>query len=350
MKLCSICDKKIEGTWCKNCKRFVKTYDVSDGIHLNESHNPKNDANCTYHTTTRMSTGSTHRTVTTQTSGTARSTNSTTAGTRKKSKAGKIVAIIICIYVIFGVLGTLGPVIVGVIAENIFETSREDEVEISEDWFYSEADEDFYGSNMFSASFVMLQALEPVGEETVEDGGYTYEYTYYDPEDIKSWSVRCSGDHFDMVTSEFEQLLGKEFGASENWEFGEETYSEYNYLCKSGEYMWSYFETDVSYYVNDALLINIDCDTATKDIHVIFFGADTEVMEEEGYMEFYNKVLEELDPEYNGTTEELENEVARVTENSEGYEQLALSDNVYIYAGRDDYGRTILAYYPVYER
>lgn len=49
MKLCSVCDKKISGSWCKNCHRFVKTYYLPDGIHLNESHNPKNDENCTYH-------------------------------------------------------------------------------------------------------------------------------------------------------------------------------------------------------------------------------------------------------------------------------------------------------------
>lgn len=49
MKLCSVCDKKISGSWCKNCHRFVKTYQLPDGIHLNESHNPKNDENCTYH-------------------------------------------------------------------------------------------------------------------------------------------------------------------------------------------------------------------------------------------------------------------------------------------------------------
>lgn len=49
MKLCSVCDKKISGSWCKNCHRFVKTYQLPDGIYLNESHNPKNDENCTYH-------------------------------------------------------------------------------------------------------------------------------------------------------------------------------------------------------------------------------------------------------------------------------------------------------------
>lgn len=50
MKLCPVCDQKIKsGTWCKNCKKFVKPYEIADDIHINESHSRGNDAGCDYH-------------------------------------------------------------------------------------------------------------------------------------------------------------------------------------------------------------------------------------------------------------------------------------------------------------
>ena len=89
MKLCSICDKKIEGTWCKNCHRFVKTYEISEGIHFNESHDPNNDANCTYHTggtSQRRTTAGTTATRQTYTQTTTQSRSTTGAETGKKKK------------------------------------------------------------------------------------------------------------------------------------------------------------------------------------------------------------------------------------------------------------------------
>lgn len=49
LKLCPICDSKIEGTWCKSCHRFVKPIEIKSNIYLNEPHNKYNDKGCEYH-------------------------------------------------------------------------------------------------------------------------------------------------------------------------------------------------------------------------------------------------------------------------------------------------------------
>ncbi len=316
MKLCSICDKKIEGTWCKNCKRFVKTYDIPDGIYLNESHDPKNDAGCTYHTITREHTG-----------------------TQKKSKAGKIAALIIGAYVLFGVAGVIVPAVIGTVIENVFSDETEDK-DSDYDYDYETA------WNEPSLSQLMLQWLEPVKESIVEEGGYTYEYCYYEPEDIKRLDVACDGGHLDMDRTAFEELLEEEIGGSENWEFEETTYYGCNYKCDCEGYAWTYFETDLSYYVDDALLINIDCDTATGDFHMILFDADAETMETKDYMKFYNRLLQELDPGYTGTAASFAKEVEKSLAETDGYESLALSEKVDVYAMKNE--DIVLVYYPVY--
>ena len=126
MKLCTICDKKIEGTWCKNCRRFVKTYEISGGIYLNERHDPLNDKGCTYHTDPR--TESTKRVVRERTSvntGPQRtytsSTTTSTSGTNRSAaqkKGKKIAIIIVVIYILVNCLGLIGPAIVRVV-ENV---------------------------------------------------------------------------------------------------------------------------------------------------------------------------------------------------------------------------------------
>ena len=37
MRLCLVCDNMIEGKWCKNCHRFVKSYESNSSIYGQEA-------------------------------------------------------------------------------------------------------------------------------------------------------------------------------------------------------------------------------------------------------------------------------------------------------------------------
>lgn len=55
MKICPICDSKVDGIWCRQCHHFIKPVDINTTMHLNESHDPAHDADCEYHNdTSRM--------------------------------------------------------------------------------------------------------------------------------------------------------------------------------------------------------------------------------------------------------------------------------------------------------
>lgn len=128
MKLCSICDKKIEGGWCKNCHRFVKGYELSEGIHLNERHDPADDFGCTYHT---EKTGGVTKTTTsvktatyTKPVSTVTTASNKTAGKTTGKKKGKGVAIVIAVvYILIMCVGKLLPEIVDAIDSFIEELS-----------------------------------------------------------------------------------------------------------------------------------------------------------------------------------------------------------------------------------
>lgn len=51
MKLCPVCDQEVKGSWCKNCKKFVKPYELSKNAHINTLHDESNDPECDYHGT-----------------------------------------------------------------------------------------------------------------------------------------------------------------------------------------------------------------------------------------------------------------------------------------------------------
>lgn len=370
MKLCSVCDKKIEGSWCKNCHRFVKTYELSDGIHLNESHNPNNDANCTYHTTpARTNTGSgttrtsatntgnrAYRTTTNTGTGmtsrvtqtTAYGTSSSTAKSAKKPKTGKIVAIIVIIYVIIVIAGSLIPLIANLVEDN---SRREKEKEVSTDVDVTTPEIDWPENNWasFSVAQSLLESVEPVEEETFEEDGYTYTYKYYNPDRIKRLYVACDAEHLNMEVDEFDEFLEQWFGDPDTWEVEEDSSYEYNYLVESEGYKSTYFETDRYYMGLDSLIINLDYDTASKDLHAAYFGADATVTEEEDYYEIYHAFLKEIDEEYTETKGSLRNDIDRATQEVGEYGTVYVSDEIEVYAVKDELDRIILSIYPTYE-
>lgn len=360
MKLCSICDKKIEGTWCKNCKRFVKVYDVSNDMYLNESHDPKNDVGCTYHTpmtttrttastgTSRANSGTnTHRTTATQTTRTTTSTATTPA---KKSKAGKIIAIIVGIYVVLALLSSVVPLLMNGFIKDMFSEAFEKEKEEYE----VEVDVDIPGISIpepdVSVASIFLSSVKPVDTEVYEEGGITYEYSYYDPETIAITGVSCDGAHLTIEIEELDDLLEQYFPDTENWYTEEEAIPENNYLMEYDGASRAYFETDRYYELSESLMISVDYDTASGKLHGILFAADAYETETEDYYAIYHALLQQLDSEYDGSKLSLARKIEReIQDAEETYGSVEVSDVVEILVSKDEYGHIIVAYYPFYE-
>lgn len=349
MKLCSICDRKIEGTWCKTCKRFVKTYDISDDIHLNQSHDPKNDTGCTYHTTTA---GNTYRTTSntgtaanrtgtttyrTQTSNTANRTTSTTSTQATKSKAGKIVAIVVVVYVLMGMIMPLlaNGVIKGIISD-IFE---------SEDEAY-EFETDTPELDVSAAQF-FLQNVKPVDTEVREEESTTFTYSYYNPETIAISDISCDAFHFDFEIDDLDKFMEEYFGDRERWYTEEETLPETNYLMEYNDEAFAYFETDRYYEFEESLMLSVDYDTASEKMHGLLFAADAFETESEDYYAIYHALVKKLDREYDDSKLSLARKIDRAIQDAEGgYGEVDVSDKVNLMVSKDQYGRIIIAFYP----
>lgn len=341
MKLCSICDKKIEGTWCKNCHRFVKTYNISEGIHFNESHNPRNDANCTYHTggnaqRSTARTGSTGTTATRQTYTQTTTRTQTTAGTQstagtkstgngKKKGKGKLAVILIVLYVIFNLIGALVPTItncVGAISEEFkegFNEEHEADDPFAETPAQKDSEEEENEGPAYEEKLAALEKLVPTDEYAEDD----YTFLYYDPRDVVNLGFACDEAHYDMKVPEFEEWL------SENWLDSyeiEEGISEYqNYLYEDGIGTWISFSLYRDYYAGDDFAIRVGYDTATQQLHMLSFVA----MEDVDETALYYSALKKFDPDTDWTQKFFKENLKKALEESE-YAKVYTSDAITI--------------------
>jgi hypothetical protein len=107
MKLCPICDAKINGSWCGQCHRFVTPVEYRGNIRLNESHERLHDEDCEYHGTTSVYTSEpVYKTS---------STHAPVSGAKAKSEGKRTlrrtVTLIVIVYIIFAVLSILLPML-----------------------------------------------------------------------------------------------------------------------------------------------------------------------------------------------------------------------------------------------
>ncbi len=353
MKLCSICDKKIEGTWCKTCHRFVKTYDLPEGIHFNESHDPKNDANCTYHVNTKKTGSTTYTTASrgtgttvarpnyTQTSAGARTTAQNNASDKKKKSKGKIVVILIVLYVAFNFIGAFIPTItncVGALSEEFSKGGREEAGKDDSSNKGKTESEDFEEFT-YDEKIDAIEELKPL-EESAQDG---YVFRYYDPRDIAELGFACDEAHFDIIVPEFEEWL------NENWldeyEIEEDISEYYNYYYEDEEYTWLYFSMFRDYYAGDDFAVRVGYDTATRQLHMFGFVATEDV----DASSLYISALRKFDPETDWTQRFFQQKIDEVVENGgEQYETIYSSDALTVDVQVRD-GYYSVTFYPVFE-
>lgn len=281
MKLCSICDKKIEGVWCKNCHRFVKSYEIADGIYFNESHDPDNDADCTYHVFEKKEgkTGSATvrgAAVTVKQGNTVRTAVGQNSAAEKKvvNKKVKIVLGVVAIYILILVISAMVSAVTDMV-ENMGEAFE-----------YGGSYEDMDARRYASEAFMALADVVPVYSE--EDDGYCC--YYYNPEEIKALGIACDLQHFSVTAEELDELIHSQFNGL--CAYTDVTTEESNY---AGEYKessaWAYFNTYRYYEQQERLLLDVAFDTATQELHNVWCYSDTQ----KDYMAFYYTLLQLFD-------------------------------------------------------
>ena len=319
MKICPICDKRIEGTWCKNCHRLVTPWVIKDDIYINERH-PAKENSCDYHnphygevsgnsTSSGRSSGSSLRTVSASNAGqrsagtqnnrtTQKNTSSQTTQRytssqpsqryqsggnsnssqkgNKKPKAGLIIVLVyFAILIIGSVANSMGEIIDEVrdaLSEYNFNVTPEYEEETKGShettfWKDIEFTEDTNPEHAF------LNDIEPQYAEVDE---YGWGYQYYDPDDIRSAGCECDGSHLDITMSELRTMAYDSFGSSKV-DFVKNSDYTYNYreYYLSDDYLYDYEPTtffEVSYYTDiDDLSLYVSADTASGRLHYYEF-------------------------------------------------------------------------------
>lgn len=338
MKLCTICDRPIVGTWCKTCKQFVKTYNISDDIHLNRSHDLKNDAGCTYHTTPTASrpagsssagrsdtsansrpTTNTRTTQSTATRTTAntytsnRTTGGSSSGQTPKRSPKKLVGIIIGVYVLMVIGFTIVPMVAPFIIDAIKESGQENKEKDKE----TEKDDSMKLGSTGSSSLaqMLLRNVEVADQMTDTEDGEEVTYYFYDPEDIEGLGVNCDWEHFSMKRSYFESWTENRLDITMEPVF--EQSEEYNYLYETEDDSYAYFISYAEYYAEEEdLAISVDYDTSSGRIHSLILYT----FNHDKYAEYFSDLAAELDTEYDWDSELLQLEMMYAVEDKEDYE------------------------------
>lgn len=339
MKLCTICDRPIVGTWCKTCKQFVKTYDISDDIHLNRSHDLKNDAGCTYHTTPTASrpagssssgrsytsansrptsTTNTRTTQSTATRTTAntytsnRTTGGSSSGQTPKKSPKKLVGIIIGVYVLMAIGFTIVPMVAPLIIDAIKESGQENKEKETE-----KNDSMKLGSTGSSSlAQMLLRNVEVADQMTDTEDGEEVTYYFYDPEDIEGLGVDCDWEHFSMKRSYFESWTESQLDDITMEPVFEQS-EEYNYLYETEDDSYAYFISYAEYYAEEEdLAISVDYDTSSGRIHSLILYT----FNHDKYAEYFSDLAAELDTEYDWDSELLQLEMMYAVEDKEDYE------------------------------
>lgn len=338
MKICPICEREIEGNFCRHCFRFVTPWKLHDDIYINKSHSHKQDKNCDYHNPNTAYSkqeymqpgyedkiyGSTPKK--TQTSSARKNTSSAVPnqpGTAKKNKTGNMKKGIAGYFIVVIILAVLV----------FFKLTEEGYINLSDfSWLNKEPETAPQYENPAEAASVevepeneddnkhsiegYLKTISPV--DTVNDHYGTY--YYYNPDDITGLTeYHCNHGHFDMTVDDFEELF-TDFYDGEPVETTVIKEPQNNYLLDSGygepiilletEYQWNYGNFSVSVYA----------DTASNELH------GYEFLCEKADDEFFNMIYQWCDRELPGRFDSAEDFKEELDEAS-GYLYEILEDD-----------------------
>lgn len=284
MKICPICEKEIQGNFCRHCFRFVTPWNLHDDIYINRSHSRAQDKNCDYHNPKTayskqeyMQPGYEDKIYGSvpKKAGTSSKRKNTPSAvpnrprTQKQGKTGNA-------RTGSGVIGYIAVVIILLILV-FFKLADEGFIDISDfSWSRKEPEPDTGYEN--SAEVSAVEVVEEDDHESIEGylrtisfadttSDYYGTYYYYDPDDIVGLTeYHCDYGHFDMTVDEFEELLS-DFFDEEPLETTEIREPDNNYLVDDGygnTVIWleTVYEWDYGNFC-----VTFSADTASNELH-----------------------------------------------------------------------------------
>ena len=288
MNLCSVCDKEIQGSWCKNCRRFVKTYTLPDDIYLNKSHDPHHDDDCTYHTPQTAaknvqthSSGSstaaaqakpqTNAQVNTRTNTQAKTYTNTQTGTRTNTQTKTY---------------TNTQAASRTNTQTGTQTRKKN----------ARRNRILFVIIIFYVIFMLTRIILPF----VIDAGLSSELkSFFEDTFQKKKETHCDNLHMDWELSEFEDWLFELPRVV--FEVAEESEPPYEYSEGSEEYYGTYRE----YHGTGNFWVEVDYDTKTEELHEILLICDFT----EKHMDLCYEFLKKLDPKTKWSKEKLSEEI-----------------------------------------
>ena len=287
MRLCSVCDHEIKGKWCKNCHRFVKSYESNSSIYGHEGREQN--------VTAAVSESAKART---EAMG-----NSATGGTKRVAKKAAVCGIGLSVALTCAL--PMMPDIIG-----LFQASAE-RAEANKEFLegieFSEEELKFYGDRMTRNA--VMPGIEPAERILDKDS----DVRYYNPEDIKEMGYPCDEKHFELRLPEFEQWLTEQW--TEEYEMVEDS-SVYSNLCSvSGENVRYRFATYRDYGNGSELSIRVEFDTATEQLHSVYI----EVEGGSADIGLYCGLLKKIYPKTIWTELEFTKALIEAVENEEEY-------------------------------
>lgn len=291
MKICPICEQKIEGRFCTHCFRFVTPWNVGDHTYINKSHDAGRDKDCDYHNpktqysrqeymqpgyekriyggggsgNTKKQTQPVRQNRPAQA---ARQTQKSSSGvnTPGSAKPSRVALIIVIAILVFGVI----PVVISFLDDNYHDIWSRDDTNLPAYSTEPAASEPETPSDDSRSIKGYLSAISYVDKEE----SYLGTYYYYNPDDITGLTeYHCDNGHFDLTVDEFydrfvqyygeEPLTIEEVSDEDNNYLLDSTAGE-DYILLETEYDWEYETFDVEVYA----------DTASGELHGYSFIAD----------------------------------------------------------------------------
>ncbi len=309
MRLCSVCDNKIEGKWCKHCHRFVKSYECSSSRYGQDAERETPQA-----TQSGEVCVSGAKTETKETD--------TTIKKRKTAVVGISLSVLLTsvLPLVTDVFGLLKD------ASDRAETNRQ---QFEEEVMLSEEELQAYGDRM-KRNTAML-SIEPAERIIDEDSNVRY----YNPEDIKEMGYPCDEKHFELHLAEFERWLTEHW--TDAYEFEEDSSIYSNLRSIQGENERYRFATYRDYRDGSEFSLRTDFDTATEQLHSVYIcveGASIDIP-------LYCGVLRQFDPKCRWPEVEFTEALLEAVESGEEYVEFYSSEYVKIAFLKKDGGYSL---------
>lgn len=335
MKICPICEKRIESRWCRNCFRFVDPWILPDDVYINERHGDHENGHCEYHDPhidydkqEYMKPGYEKRIYGGEKKPAVKL--HMTGKVKNKQKSSKKTAtifsvVIIAIYIISGTAPALSSFI-SEVSDLFRDDSAEFSYEIRETASAMEEEASLH-------DYGFLDGMVPVSSEM--SGQYISEV--YKTEDICAGGVDCSREHMEYYLDEYISILNEisENNSAISADFEKIPGECNNYVLRTedGQVEDTYWE-DTYNSQTDFGGITLSVDAATLRLHDVYIYS---MSESDDFVKAAYDIINSFDDSIFASVDDFKKEIDDIRKDT-GYGFLFEGDYEYsIYTTQDGY-------------